>query len=213
MKKLLYIGLDVHKDSISISVAESGRGGEIRSLGKMSNSLHAVEKLIARLRKNYGQDVRLNFCYEAGPCGFVLVRRLLQLGHDCIVVAPSKLARQSGDRVKTDKRDAEHRALGKAGVDCRRQPGKGETSGSERIKSLPAPTALETLPPSTSRKPPMRPSATFAAHARMPSMTCAGRVSASRPSSSSTATTTKARPTGAKPTCVTCVNSSCPTPP
>jgi len=107
MKKLLYIGLDVHKDSISNAVAEPGRGGEIRSLGKMSNSLHAVEKLIARLRKQYGKDVRLSFCYEAGPCGFVLVRRLIQLGHDCIVVAPSKLARQSGDRVKTDKRDAE----------------------------------------------------------------------------------------------------------
>jgi len=107
MKKLLYIGLDVHKDSISIAVAEPGRGGEIRSLGKMSNSLHAIEKLIARLRKQYGKDVRLSFCYEAGPCGFVLVRRLIQLGHDCIVVAPSKLARQSGDRVKTDKRDAE----------------------------------------------------------------------------------------------------------
>ena len=107
MKNLLYIGLDVHKDSIAIAVAEPGRDGEIRSLGKMSNSLHAVEKLIARLRKQYGKDVELHFCYEAGPCGFVLVRRLLQLGHDCIVVAPSKLARQSGDKVKTDKRDAE----------------------------------------------------------------------------------------------------------
>jgi len=64
MKKLLYIGLDVHKDSISIAVAEPGRGGEIRSLGKMSNSLHAIEKLIARLRKQYGKDVRLSFCYS-----------------------------------------------------------------------------------------------------------------------------------------------------
>ncbi len=48
-----------------------------------------------------------SFCYEAGPCGFVLVRRLLQLGHHCIVVAPSKIARPTGDRIKTDRRDAE----------------------------------------------------------------------------------------------------------
>ena len=107
MKNLLYIGLDVHKDSISIAVAEPGRDGEIRSQGKMSNSLHAVDKFIARLRKQYGSDVELHFCYEAGPCGFVLVRRLTQLGHQCIVVAPSKIPRGSGDKVKTDRRDAE----------------------------------------------------------------------------------------------------------
>lgn len=106
MKNILYIGLDVHKDSIAIAVAEPGRDGEIRSLGKMSNSLHALDKLIARLRKQYGRDVELHFCYEAGPCGFVLVRRLKQLGHDCIVVAPSKIPRSSGDKVKTDRRDA-----------------------------------------------------------------------------------------------------------
>lgn len=107
MKAILYIGLDVHKDSISIAVAEPGRNGEIRSWGKIRNSLHAVDKAIARMRKQYGKDAPLSFCYEAGPCGFTLVRRLLQLGHDCIVVAPSKLARQPGDKVKTDRRDAE----------------------------------------------------------------------------------------------------------
>ena len=107
MKNLLYIGLDVHKESISIAVAEPGRDGEIRSYGKISNTIHAVEKTIARLRKQYGRDVELHFCYEAGPCGFVLVRRLTQLGHHCIVVAPSKIPRGSGDKIKTDRRDAE----------------------------------------------------------------------------------------------------------
>jgi transposase len=107
MKKLLYIGLDVHKESISIAVAEAGRDGEIRSYGKISNNLQTMEKAIARLRKQYGQETELHFCYEAGPCGFVLVRRLHQLGHQCIVVAPSKIARASGDKIKTDRRDAE----------------------------------------------------------------------------------------------------------
>jgi len=107
MKSLLYIGLDVHKESISIAVAEPGRNGEIRSVGKISNSLHAFEKVIARLRQQYGGEAELHFCYEAGPCGFVLVRRLLQLGHHCIVVAPSKIPRGSGDKIKTDRRDAE----------------------------------------------------------------------------------------------------------
>jgi len=107
MKDLLYIGLDVHKDSISIAVAEPGRGGEIRSYGKIVNNLQAMEKAVARLRKQYGKETELHFCYEAGPCGFVLVRRLVQLGHHCIVVAPSKIPRSSGDKIKTDRRDAE----------------------------------------------------------------------------------------------------------
>ena len=59
------------------------------------------------MRKQYGADTELHFCYEAGPCGFVLVRRLVQLGHHCIVVAPSKIPRGSGDKIKTDRRDAE----------------------------------------------------------------------------------------------------------
>lgn len=69
MKRILYIGLDVHKDSIAIAVAESGRSGEIRSWGKISNGVQAMEKTIARLRKQYGAEVEFHFCYEAGPAG------------------------------------------------------------------------------------------------------------------------------------------------
>src|SRR5207302_3382789 len=65
-----------------------------------------LEKWIGRLRKAHGSDVILHACYEAGPCGFGLARRLRQLGVECEVVAPSLTPTRSGERVKTDKRDA-----------------------------------------------------------------------------------------------------------
>ena len=89
MKKELYLGLDVHKERILVAVAEWGRTGAVQDLGAISNDLHALEKLLARLRECYGPEVMIRACYEAGPCGFGIARRLRQLGVECAVVAPS----------------------------------------------------------------------------------------------------------------------------
>jgi transposase len=102
-----YVGLDVHKDTTVVAVAESGRVGEVRIYGTISSDLHALEKA---LRKIGGEGVTLHVVYEAGPTGYVLYRRLQQLKIECIVVAPTKTPQQKGVRQKTDRRDAEQLA-------------------------------------------------------------------------------------------------------
>mgnify|MGYP006291776783 CR=1 FL=1 len=99
-----YIGLDVHKDTIAISVARAGRDAP-ESWGEIANKPKKVTKLMERLGGEFGGEVLL-FAYEAGPCGYGLYRQLLSLGQDCQVVAPSKIPQQPGDRIKTDRRDA-----------------------------------------------------------------------------------------------------------
>ena len=97
-----YIGLDVHKETIAVSVAEAN-GGEVRYVGEIANTPEAIEKLIKQLRKG---GANLSFCYEAGPCGYGIYRQLKELGWECLVVAPSLIPKRAGDRVKTDRRDS-----------------------------------------------------------------------------------------------------------
>lgn len=96
----VHVGLDVHKDSISIGVAQPGREPG-RLVGKVG---HHLPKLIKQLDK-LGTPGQLHVVYEAGPTGFGLARSLLAKGYSCEVIAPSKTPRRPGDRVKTDARD------------------------------------------------------------------------------------------------------------
>ena len=95
-----YIGLDVHKSTISIAYAAAD-GSDPVLYGKTTGSNLAVERALTKLRKKLGAEKGdLRICHEAGPTGFVLARRLLQLDYDCIVIAPSKIPQKSGDKVK-----------------------------------------------------------------------------------------------------------------
>lgn len=99
--KIRYVGLDVHKDTISIAVAETGLS-ESRFLGKFPSDWAGLQKQLKKIGEGHG----LKICYEAGPTGYGLYRRLTSEGYDCVVVAPSKTPRKPGNRVKTDRRDS-----------------------------------------------------------------------------------------------------------
>src|SRR3989442_11346869 len=101
MKKVRFIGLDVHADTIAVAVAEPG--GEVRSLGMVPNRPESIRKLVKKL----GPVGSLRVCYEAGPTGYVIYWQLTALGVHCEVVAPTLVPTRAGDRVKTDRRDAE----------------------------------------------------------------------------------------------------------
>src|ERR1700749_2714392 len=102
-----FVGIDVHKETISLSVAEDGRSGTVRFIGVIPNTPEAVQKMAKQLAR-HGE---LDFCYEASGCGYGIHRQLTGLGHKCTVVAPSMIPRRPGERIKTDRRDSEKLAI------------------------------------------------------------------------------------------------------
>lgn len=98
-----FIGIDTSKSRNAVAIAEGGRGGEVRYVGEFPATEAAMRKLIAKLAAKYS---RLTFCYEAGPTGYGVYRLIKNLGHECIVAAPSLIPKKPGDRVKTNRRDA-----------------------------------------------------------------------------------------------------------
>lgn len=103
-EKVRFLGLDVHAETIAVAIAEPD--GEVRSLGTIANRTESIRKLL----KKMGPVEELKACYEAGPTGYVLYWQLAELGVRCEVIAPTLVPMKAGDRVKTDRRDAERLA-------------------------------------------------------------------------------------------------------
>ena len=102
-KKEAFVGIDVAKLRNAVAIADAGRDGEIRYIGEVDASSDSMKRLIGKLASKYD---RLHFCYEAGPTGYGLHRQITELGHFCMVVAPSLIPRKASDRAKTNRRDA-----------------------------------------------------------------------------------------------------------
>lgn len=98
----IYVGLDVHKETIAVAVVRGVRS-QAQYFGEIANTPGEIKKLVKKLSP-HGEV--MNFCYEAGPCGYELYRQLGALGQQCDVVAPSLIPRKAGERIKTDRRDA-----------------------------------------------------------------------------------------------------------
>jgi transposase len=96
----IFVGLDVHKDSIAMAIAEAGRA-PARLVGSLAHDVGKLLKLLAR----YGEPAGVQVVYEAGPTGYGLQRALARRGYRCQVIAPSLIPKRVGDRIKTDRRD------------------------------------------------------------------------------------------------------------
>lgn len=97
------VGMDVHKNSISIALAETEGDRGIRSYGRIPGTIAALDAFVKSI---VSKGIKPRFVYEAGPCGYVIYRHLAKMGYPCKVIAPSLTPRRAGDRIKNDTRDA-----------------------------------------------------------------------------------------------------------
>jgi hypothetical protein len=97
-ESIMYVGLDVHKESIEIATADEGRHGEMRRYGRIDGELESLDRAVRKLGST-GKELRS--VYEAGPCGYHLYRYLMAKGLEYKAVAPSRVPKKSGDRIKT----------------------------------------------------------------------------------------------------------------
>src|SRR3974377_2185488 len=95
-----FIGIDTSKLRNAVAIAEGGRGGEVRYLGEFPATEAGTDKLVAKLAAKYN---KLTFCYEAGPTGYGLYRRIKSLDHECNVVAPPLTPKKPGERGRTQR--------------------------------------------------------------------------------------------------------------
>jgi transposase len=102
---ITFIGLDTHKEFSEVVTIGDQRDLDHDTLSRIPSTRQAFTKLARRLQSKCPEST-LHFVYEAGPCGFWIYRLLTSLGHVCYVVAPSLIPKKTGERIKTDKRDA-----------------------------------------------------------------------------------------------------------
>jgi hypothetical protein len=101
MSNTYYLGLDVHKEEIAIAYATAGDRDDPLYYGKCAASVQNIERTLRKIAKKLGVEFRdLKVCYEAGPTGFVLARRLIHLGVECVVIAPTKTERKPGEKIR-----------------------------------------------------------------------------------------------------------------
>jgi transposase len=101
-KGITFVGQDAHKVAINLAMLLPGKTAPVE--WECAFEKASVRRMVRKVMREAPGEVR--FCYEAGPCGYALQRWIREAGAECVVVAPSLIPRKTGDRVKTDRRDA-----------------------------------------------------------------------------------------------------------